>query len=175
MDAITLSAALNFLTRRKIQTYVLASNEWNKVSWHKYPIAIIQNDMPSTSAGYHWIAWYITEKNLVVSVEFFDSYGNSPGYYNLQVPFNKVNSENCLALQHDSSDICGLYALYFLYHRFQGYSYAKILEKFYPHKPLLNDIKIRKFYNSLCFCIPHRDARSRRFCQTSKRKCLFRK
>ncbi len=78
----------------------------------------IINTDTSNEPGTHWLAIYFDTR--LGQTEFFDSYGNSPTYYNLNS--THFTSARTLAynrhqLQSDTSFVCGQYCVYFLYSR----------------------------------------------------------
>ena len=66
--------------------------------------------------GSHWIAMYLTEDG---KGEFWDSYGQAPGFYNQN--FTQFLDKHCgtftwnrRILQAPSSDVCGHYSLLYI-------------------------------------------------------------
>lgn len=94
------------------------------------PSAYIVNDEDHQLPGSHWLAFYFPEEG---PCEFFDSAGQKPEYY--QERFRRVligNGPgyvfNDRVLQNSESYTCGLFTLYFLWRRCQGYSMRDIVE-----------------------------------------------
>lgn len=112
------------------------------------PRGFIVNRDESHKGGSHWISIYFP---LVGPPEYYDSYGLSPAYANWHIDqFIKLNSDDGhflqinRSLQHPSSKICGLWALYFLYFRARNFSLQKILSWFPPTVKHLNDCLVYK-------------------------------
>lgn len=91
---------------------------------------IVNTDI-SSRPGTHWLAMFMRDN----VVDFFDSYGQYPGAYTplftrwicrhgLRVRINQKR------VQSDSSNVCGLYCLYFLRQRLLGLSMTQITAGF---------------------------------------------
>jgi len=109
---------------------------------------IIQNCDPLGKPGSHWIAYVAYENG---TCEYFDSYGNPIQTYNVQVP-GKIIKENCQVLQSATSETCGEFCLYFLYHRAIGTSYNKIIQTF-SSRSAVNDRRVKKFVSAISYCL----------------------
>ena len=95
------------------------------------PCGFIANTDIKSQPGTHWLAFFIVDK----TVECFDSYGQHPGVYNalLSAWMQKQNRSvliNQTRLQSDTSNVCGLYCVYFLRQRLLGHSMKCIIERF---------------------------------------------
>ena len=153
--------------RINIPFYIFSANTmWKDISIKSYPILIIQNTDRENDPGRHWIAYVVLSRN---NCEYWDSYGNPITMYKyVQQPTKYIIKENCLTLQSDHSYLCGVYCIYYVYHRALGFSYREILDSFSPNV-ILNDKKMCKFIHS----ITHMN-NNHRFCSTSKyKKCQF--
>jgi len=97
----------------------------------KYPSGFILNNQKSNEPGEHWIAIYFDKHK---KCEFFDSFGNSPNYYNLQNYLKKVSKGhktfNKKKLQSDYSSFCGYYCILFLLFKARCFSLKKFLSYF---------------------------------------------
>ena len=83
---------------------------------------LIVNTDKSTSPGRHWCAIYNDGHG---HIEFFDSYGRSPGYNSVYISrwINqraKTLEFNRKKLQSDHSTVCGLYCILYLHQRLNG-------------------------------------------------------
>lgn len=110
-----------------------------------YPCCFIVNIDPSNQPGIHWVAFYITSSSYI---EFFDSYGNAPSYYegfisNFALNFMNI-VYNPMILQSNISAVCGHYCIYFLYSRCRGRSLRTILSSFVS-KNICNDKRVYDF------------------------------
>ena len=85
----------------------------------RFPVCWIANTDIARSSGIHWVAFYCASQ--ASYLEFFDSFALSPAYYSipLQSRFRGLISVNHSQLQSDSSDVCGLWCLYFIVMRAQ--------------------------------------------------------
>ena len=113
-----------------------------------YPSCLIVNNQNSYESGEHWLAIFF-HKNKVA--EFFDSFGNSPCYYNLgnyldshskRFTFNKT------PLQSFTSLYCGLYCIFYLILKAKGRSLNYIINLFktpYQNDKLFKSL-IKKYY-----------------------------
>lgn len=91
--------------------------------------AIIVNTDESTKPGSHWLAFHMDGRK---KLEFFDSYGNSPDFYGLNVYDLFDISDvcwNCVTFQSLTSNVCGAYCIYYIYKRCQKMSMVSILKK----------------------------------------------
>ena len=74
------------------------------------PFPLVFNTDPSNKPGQHWL--FIFEPN-DGPLEFFDSGGMPPSYYEL----TSLIIYSLISFQSYSSDLCGNHTLYFIYHR----------------------------------------------------------
>lgn len=115
----------------------------NEIS--KYPSCFVVNVDTSSEPGSHWLALYISTPN---SIEFFDSYGNAPTYYegfisDFVSKYPLVNY-NPMVLQSNISAVCGHYCVYFLYFKCRGQSLKRLLSTFVT-KSICNDKRVYDF------------------------------
>ena len=92
---------------------------------------LIFNNEISSKGGSHWLALFKINDN---TLEFFDSFGLPEEFYGLKSrhPFllkYKINYRN-KQIQSINSDICGLYAIYYLENRVRGHSLNAIFDRF---------------------------------------------
>ena len=136
-----------------------------------FPCGFIANTDISSRPGQHWISFFIRDNNVV---ECFDSYGQNPGVYNglfkawIQRHSKAVLSEQ--RIQSDHSNVCGLYAVYFLHQRLLGKTMDQILDTFNISDMEANDkyilnlftrayphcVQNESAYNQKCFPISFR-------------------
>ena len=114
-----------------------------------FPCGFIANTDNSNRPGQHWVAFFIRDDNVV---EFFDSYGQNPGLYNGQFTswidrHAKTVLVNELRLQSDYSNVCGLYAVYFLRQRLLREGMDQILDRFSISDTEANDNYILKLFS----------------------------
>jgi hypothetical protein len=83
-------------------------------------------------------------------IDFFNSMGLSQESYGLKFPY-AITNKNRFQLQSDDSDVCALYVAYFYYFRSRNFSLKEIESHFCSHNKNRNDVKIRRFYQSLQF------------------------
>ena len=91
-----------------------------------FPSSYIVNTDIAKKKGEHWIALYFESPELC---EIFDSYGLQPFG---QIYTFASNNAGCVLynkmfLQSPFSRVCGLYCIYFLYHKSRGYPLRNIL------------------------------------------------
>lgn len=111
----------------------------------EYPTCFIANVDSSTEPGSHWLAFYVHTRHVI---EFFDSYGNAPTFYNRSISdfvgrYTQVDY-NPLTLQSNVTAVCGQYCVYYLYSRCRGKSMKKFLSSFVT-KHLCNDQRVYNF------------------------------
>ena len=113
-----------------------------------FPRAYVANTDTGREPGKHWVAFYFENKHYA---EFFDSYGNDPGY--LAKEFESFLSRNVkdwihnvVRLQGDFSTVCGQYCVLFLYYRCRGTSMSDIVRMFSKNTEV-NDVLVNEFVN----------------------------
>ena len=90
---------------------------------HEFPAAFVANTDPTGEPGEHWVACF--QKARFSPLEFFDSYGQDPSRFSLDLrpPIEKSNKQ----LQSHNTDVCGHYCVYFLLHRPYSPSFTSTL------------------------------------------------
>ena len=120
------------------------------------PCGFIANTDISSKPGQHWLAFFIRDNNVV---ECFDSYGQNPGVYNgLFTSWIHGHAKTVLVngqhLQSNYSNVCGLYAVYFLRHRLLGEGMNQILNTFNITDMEANDSYILNLFSRVYpYCI----------------------
>ena len=111
----------------------------------KYPSCFILNNQKSNQPGQHWIAIYFGKNQ---KAEFFDSFGQSAKYYNLE-NYIKTRSKGFvnsnIKLQSNYSTFCGYYCVLYILLKSRGWTLSKILKQF--KSPRLNDKLIKRLIN----------------------------
>jgi len=114
-----------------------------------FPCGLIVNTDKSYLPGRHWLAFYFESKD---KVEFFDSYGHSPEYFNFT-----ADVYNNKRLQSSTSDVCGQYCLYFLLNRCRGLPMKAFVNQFgnnyQENDAFVNNFILQSFpycFNSKC-------------------------
>ena len=101
-----------------------------QLSTVKAPLAFVLNSDASHLPGSHWLAFY--QESSTLTLEMFDSFGLLPSFYSLE------NVYSYCMLQYSTNkfqnidfrirfQVCGHYALVFLFHRSLGYSYIDFI------------------------------------------------
>ena len=132
---------------RRAYFNVIPCDSLEKLRISKYPAYLIVNNKPAGDPGEHWIAIHIQRKNGPIS--FFCSYGLGIDFYsddfkNFVEKYRCPIIENIKPLQSVGSNVCGQYALYFLYNKMKGCCIMSTYCHFSPNTKL-NDKKVRKF------------------------------
>ena len=102
----------------------------------------IINTANSSSTGKHWTAalkWTDNDD----TVFFYDSMGKAPSYYDITFPGHKHIVFNAVCVQSNTSILCGLYCIHFLYLSTRGLNMQDILSCF-ENDTSKND-EIKKF------------------------------
>lgn len=100
----------------------------------------VVNSDDSTEPGSHWLALFVNENK---TLEFFDSYGNSPDFYGLDTSHYLNVIWNTQMFQSPTSNVCGQYCVYFLLKRCQSFSLDSVLNLFEVCK--INDFQLYQF------------------------------
>lgn len=117
----------------------------------KLPTGFIANTDIHSKEGTHWCAFYIdTNKR----VEFFDSYGKSPAYnssyFSNWIKTNAIGMKyNCMQIQSDYSNVCGLYSLFYLSHKFTGMTLKDMQSFFNVSNFTLNDFYVFNYMSHI--------------------------
>ena len=129
---------------------VFASDELDFVV-QKRPACLIVNTDPSYMPGTHWIAIYIDARG---NGHYFDSFGRDV-FCDQFVKFLKMNVKrvymNKSRLQSSDTFVCGIYCIYFLYHRVRGINQSEILKKFSMRNFIRNDKIVCEFLSLYSF------------------------
>ena len=118
----------------------------------KYPCGYIVNTQDSIQPGKHWVAFWFDNLG---HGEFFDSFGERPGYY-IQEFTNFLNrntsnyERNTKVLQSDYSKTCGLYAVFYVLLRSKGFSLQQIQQCFTNDRRLNDHFMYRFAFHYLC-------------------------
>ena len=112
----------------------------------KYPCCFILNTHPRNKPGEHWLAFYFSKNK---ECYFFDSYGLSPKFYNLEnyIIFSSSSyTFNKKRIQGYSS-YCGFYCLLFLLFKIRNRhkSFFNYFSNVYSNNDLKIQNLIKKF------------------------------
>lgn len=112
------------------------------------PAAYVYNTFPryNKSVG-HWISIYVSK---TFDIEFFGSYGKRPPrkllamvrHWSHKITWNKIRFQNY------TSNVCGLYAIYFIHYRCHGWT-MKQIQNHFSKNFLENDKFVKSSINSL--------------------------
>lgn len=122
MDSHTLRTFLDKLVCKKRipYSYVAAKDQISEIDFDKSPLSVIINTSKSNIINRgHWVCLIVWNKS---NCEFWDSYGKSPGYYNIEFPIFLKYKTVSKDVQGFNSRVCGLYCLEFIIMRSHGYS-----------------------------------------------------
>lgn len=147
------SALKLILTPYKISTFGVVSSDELEHELYKstiYPKIFICNVLPSTSKVVmgHWILVYATSE---YKIEVFDSFGKGLLFYSKKY-FNcvlkKQPIQNKRSVQNWYSEVCGMYCLYYIFHRLRRVSMSQLM-KIFGRNTLKNDKIVINFYANL--------------------------
>ena len=87
--------------------------------------SLLFNASDAGEIGTHWMCLY-QEAN---TLEQFDSFGNPPSVYNLKgkLPQSNIFTYTDRRLQGNSSEVCGVYCMYYLFYKSRGFPTSKIV------------------------------------------------
>lgn len=147
MDEQELQDITNKITGRCINAHTLAKDELIHLPVFKKPAIINCNTGNSTTAGEHWLWFFVYNKNHNTVAEYYDSYGESCHFYDIKFPYPIIKS-NKKQHQHNNSDLCGKYCIFFTWHRLHSIPYNTVTNSFHENQ-FENDNKVRRFYSTL--------------------------
>jgi hypothetical protein len=150
IDGGTLMSALHYVSnsaKKPIRTYVVPSDGMTGLRLSK-TYCIVQNTEKLGTDG-HWLTWLCLEPG---KLEFFDSLGRKPDSYNIQIPYaNETSSIVDRRLQSNYSNVCGLYCIYYFYHRAVLRRTPNCILNDFTSSFRYNDRLVLKFFESLEF------------------------
>lgn len=138
---------------KNVSFYVIASDEFDQVSFEKLPVIIIFNASPRNSStnGTHWLAACVTRKrHHNINIEVFDPLGKKVEDYGLKFRY-AVKTENKIKIQGDESDKCGEFTLFWCYHQLNGTPTSHFIT-FFSNNVCQNDAIVEKFSRRLKRC-----------------------
>jgi hypothetical protein len=152
----TQELALSLLTCSSTRPYTLGvfpADLLPTIKIKKLPAVLICNSDPSTLPGTHWLAIYLYKnKNNILTVDFFDSFGRSPSHYSSFITqFLQKNATrviyNTKQVQAPLTMTCGLHCLYFLKLRCASTTSCKtsmksVVKKYYTNDLIQNDVLV---------------------------------
>lgn len=145
MDSLQIKKILSRDPRTR--KYFLDVFPSDKLPWRilHYPACFVCNVDKSTEPGSHWVAFFLPSPD---EVEFFDSYGNEPAFFqgsiaNFSSHFSRVVF-NPLTLQSNKTAVCGQYCIFYLYSRCRGKTLKHILSHFVTEN-ICNDQRVYNF------------------------------
>ena len=110
------------------------------------PCCYIANSDPCNELGTHWVAFFHPNPKVI---EFFDSFGKTPGYYGFSIPNTMSLFHNKNQLQSNNSSLCAQWCIFFLFRRAQGTSFHSLLHKLRSLTPSKADLLVQNFYSQL--------------------------
>jgi len=141
---------------------VIPADALDSVPLKKFPIYLIINNETSEYEGEHWVALYIRSRK--EQLHFFCSYGLGLNFYNeyfhrIAKRIGKPIIENKKPLQSVGSDVCGHYAVYFLYKKYLGCCKMSIYCNFSANNAM-NDRLVKNFVSNKN-CLFHKKCKFR--------------
>lgn len=104
-----------------------------------YPRCAIVNTDPIALPGQHWVGLFWPAPG---QGEFFDSYAIRPQTYDARWQCFAGFEQAARPIQQWTTDVCGDYTLYYLYHRCRGTPLSTIVRYFSPTDLLYNDTAV---------------------------------
>ena len=128
---------------QRIYRGVISSNELYKIDKSVRSLYIVNTD-PNYLPGSHWICIYSQGE----ICEIFDSLGNNPKEYTIHFTTFIQEYEKCtystVKLQSDTSNVCGIYCIFYSYLKSRGFELTEILNTF-SENTQMNDCLMRDF------------------------------
>ena len=113
---------------------------------------VIVNTDPSSLPGHHWVVFYRNKEGII---QFFDSFGHKPDFYTFNFVkflqrnvFESYYIFNPCTIQSNTSNICGLYCLFFYVYICNDFSFNEFLCQF-TNNTTLNDLYCLKSIEKL--------------------------
>lgn len=173
MNTVQIYKILSGLFCPQTQYDVLACDELDTFKLDKYPIALVVNNKPSTHQGEHWLSLFIQSGTSPVNM--FCSYGigiesYSHHFQDFVNRHGKGSTQNNVQLQSPNSDVCGQYAIWFLWKRVCGYSIASVYNNF-SNDFKRNDRLVKQFLANKIYLLN----RKCKYCKIkqSSIKCIY--
>jgi hypothetical protein len=137
----------NLLNGSKCTYDVLPCDQLDNITPRTYPLFLIVNTKPTGHPGEHWTSFFLPCPG--GNLEFFCSYGMGMDFYsdNFSKFAKRIGCrviQNKIPLQSIGTNVCGQYALYFLYKRSKKCPRMSVYCNFSPNTRK-NDEKIRRF------------------------------
>jgi hypothetical protein len=143
---------LNYLTNdlfsKHIPKYFLYPDTTISIS-QKPALVIINTDL-SSGPGEHWCVAFLNNN----ICDYFDPLGFPPQHDQYDfvpklLPFCDFIIHNKVAVQTETSSVCGHHCLYFLFLKSRGYSLCEIITNFFSSNNNKNDEAVQKFILNL--------------------------
>lgn len=151
MDSDELFMLLSCLCEpKKVDYAVIAADEFDDLSFNKFPLFVIFNESPRSSNGTHWCVALFQKKHHGIKCLLFDSYGVSITHK--EIKFNyAVCEENLRQLQSDISNVCGMWCLFWVHAQLNNKS-TKNMTTLFSSNLEENDKIVSRFGNRLRRC-----------------------
>lgn len=144
MDTASLRILLRKIINCKYRTFVLSKDQIENISCDFLPCFIILNTEPSHILLGHWIAIIYTN----TTIEYFDSFGETLEFYNINLNRNVKIINNSRNFQSMQSLVCGFYSLLYLSLRSKSYPVQYFYSLFTSNK-INNDKLVLQFYKKI--------------------------
>lgn len=152
MDTRTLQLHLSqFVKCTNVKNvHVVARDQLHQIDLTKFPTCLIVNTnrIANKTLG-HWIGIFISKGTKLnqVQCEVWDSYGRPLEDYNIRLPF-PIKMQNQKTYQSHTSNLCGIFSMFFLVGRANGLKFEKI-SSYFSNNLKQNDQKMRLFYKRM--------------------------
>lgn len=151
MDSDEIHALLSCIcSNENVDFAVIASDEFDDLSFDKFPLFVVFNESPRSSEGSHWCVALFKKKHHGIECEVFDSFGVKTSQKHIRYNFF-VTRENVKQLQSDYSSTCGFWCLYWVHSQLHYISTKRFLAQFTSDLNL-NDQIIMRFGKRLRRC-----------------------
>ena len=127
------------------------------------------NNKPSSHGGEHWVFLYQDSKKspLIFGCSYglgMESYSHNFNDFALRLRTRVL--QNTIPLQSDDSNVCGMYALWFLWKLRNHYSLSSLYCNF-SKNTIKNDQKVRQFVNKKLYLLNQCHVNSKNHVQCS--------
>lgn len=143
MEDSRLKTLLKITARKKVAVKVISHKQLHQLKIKRPTFVAIHFGRKTQG---HFVAVYCHLSGRKVVASWIDSFGLDYSYYSTSKPPFIITERVSSQLQHSSSNYCGLYVWFFLYHIVKGFS-VKAIQKLFKKSTSFNDKLVKQAYS----------------------------